>query len=79
MHLIHTAVASLGLISQVAAKPYPRKAGSRTYSPDPHYVVNETRTDAVKDVFRTAWQGYYKNAFPHDSLKPISNSFEDDR
>ncbi|KAL2257758.1 hypothetical protein VTK26DRAFT_9219 [Humicola hyalothermophila] len=47
--------------------------------PKPRYTVNQHRADAVKQAFQTSWDGYYKYAFPHDSLRPISNSFLDDR
>jgi len=30
--------------------------------------------DAIKAAFDFAWDGYYKLAFPHDELKPISNT-----
>lgn len=43
------------------------------------YKPNPERAAAVKQVFRSSWDGYYKYAFPHDSLKPISRSFDDDR
>ncbi|KAF2477011.1 mannosyl-oligosaccharide alpha-1,2-mannosidase-like protein [Lindgomyces ingoldianus] len=45
------------------------------------YDANSTsdRAQAVVDVFRTAWGGYYKYAFPHDELHPVSNSFSDSR
>lgn len=42
-------------------------------------VSNQGRRDAVKQAFQISWDGYYKYAFPHDSLKPVSNSWEDDR
>lgn len=45
----------------------------------PQYVVNTRRANAVKHAFQVSWDGYYKYAFPHDSLKPIVNSYEDDR
>ena len=37
------------------------------------------RAQAVIDTFRTAWDGYYKYAFPHDELHPVSNSYSDSR
>lgn len=45
----------------------------------PHYVAHPDRADAVKAAFQLSWDGYYKYAFPHDSLKPVSNTFSDDR
>ncbi|KAK4149594.1 glycoside hydrolase [Chaetomidium leptoderma] len=47
--------------------------------PGPHYVVSQQRADAVKEVFQVSWDGYYKYAFPHDSLLPVSNRYADDR
>jgi mannosyl-oligosaccharide alpha-1,2-mannosidase len=37
------------------------------------------RAQAVVDTFRIAWDGYYKHAFPHDELHPVSNGFSDSR
>jgi len=37
------------------------------------------RAEAVKDAFRTAWDGYYTYAFPNDELKPETNSFGNSR
>ena len=39
----------------------------------------EDRAKAVIDIFRTSWDGYYKHAFPHDELHPVTNSFSDSR
>lgn len=71
MYFLGTAVAALGLASVAVASPHPRAA--------PKYVSNSTRANAVKEAFQTAWNGYYKYAFPHDSLNPVSNNFTDDR
>lgn len=45
----------------------------------PMYAANPDRAAAVKEAFDRAWAGYYQYAFPNDSLKPISKSFENDR
>jgi hypothetical protein len=45
----------------------------------PHYVVSQHRANAVKDAFQVSWDGYYKHAFPHDSLRPVTNRYADDR
>lgn len=37
------------------------------------------RAGAVKKVFQTSWKGYYDNAFPHDNLHPLSNTYDDSR
>ncbi|KAL2016090.1 hypothetical protein VTK56DRAFT_4264 [Thermocarpiscus australiensis] len=50
------------------------------YKPQtPRYSVNQDRANAVKQAFQISWDGYYKYAFPHDSLMPVTNSFMDDR
>ncbi|KAL2266226.1 hypothetical protein VTJ83DRAFT_5578 [Remersonia thermophila] len=36
-------------------------------------------SEAVREVFRVSWDGYYQHAFPHDSLRPVSNGYADDR
>ncbi|KAK2612524.1 Mannosyl-oligosaccharide alpha-1,2-mannosidase 1B [Conoideocrella luteorostrata] len=41
--------------------------------------ANLTRAHEVRSAFQTAWDGYYKHAFPHDTLLPISGGHEDDR
>ncbi|KAJ4293782.1 Mannosyl-oligosaccharide alpha-1,2-mannosidase 1B [Collariella sp. IMI 366227] len=43
------------------------------------YTVNQQRANTVKEAFQTSWDGYYKYAFPHDSLRPMSHGFADDR
>lgn len=37
------------------------------------------RAQAVKDGFNFAWNGYMKYAFPHDQLRPVTNTFSDPR
>lgn len=47
-----------------------------------HYTKRQDATDraqAVVDVFRTSWTGYYEYAFPNDELKPVSNGFSNSR
>ncbi|KAH6640557.1 glycoside hydrolase [Chaetomium tenue] len=46
---------------------------------EPQYIVNQKRADAVKEAFQVSWDGYYEHAFPHDSLRPVSNGYADDR
>ncbi|KAK0641123.1 glycoside hydrolase family 47 protein [Cercophora newfieldiana] len=55
----------------------PRDTAGR-YNP-PQYVSHHARADAIKAAFQLSWDGYYKHAFPHDSLRPVSNTFFDDR
>lgn len=37
------------------------------------------RAAAVKEAFQFAWNGYYKYAFPHDELRPVTNGFTNSR
>ncbi|KAK0617262.1 glycoside hydrolase family 47 protein [Immersiella caudata] len=55
----------------------PRDTTAR-YDP-PKHVVHAARADAVRQAFQVSWDGYYKYAFPHDSLRPTTNSYLDDR
>lgn len=43
------------------------------------YGPARQRAQAVKDAFQFAWDGYYKYAFPHDELHPVSNGYGDSR
>ena len=57
---------------------YPRQKG-----PDYDYTgfiqdQNE-RANAVIEMFRFAWNGYYTYAYPHDDLLPKNDSFSDSR
>lgn len=63
-------------------------AGSALAAPfDTHNQLNKrvppkadgARAKSVVDAFRTSWAGYAKHAFPHDTLHPLTNSYEDDR
>ncbi|ODA75889.1 hypothetical protein RJ55_08530 [Drechmeria coniospora] len=61
---------AIALSSTARAAPY--GGGSR---PKPNYA----RANAVKRAFETSWNGYHEQAFPHDTLRPVSGTFEDDR
>ncbi|KAF2724990.1 glycoside hydrolase family 47 protein [Polychaeton citri CBS 116435] len=37
------------------------------------------RSEQVREAFQTAWDGYYKYAFPNDELLPLNNSFSNSR
>ncbi|KAG6008885.1 hypothetical protein E4U21_003697 [Claviceps maximensis] len=41
--------------------------------------ADHDKARAVKKAFVISWSGYYKHAFPHDTLHPVSNGHEDDR
>lgn len=87
MHSLPYALAVLATASQVAAVPQvphirghqPHVPTKRYTGPPSSYVTNQTRADAVKQTFQISWDGYYKYAFPGDSLLPVTNSFENDR
>lgn len=40
---------------------------------------NSEKAEAVVGAFQIAWTGYMDNAFPNDTLKPISNVGVNDR
>ncbi len=72
--------ALLGLAAQTSANPYPRSSSAHPHAARAlTYKPNSDRANAVKQTFQIAWDGYYKYAFPHDSLLPQTNSFADDR
>lgn len=86
MHSLDCILAILATASHVAAVPRvshvpgPRSSPVQRYlGPPASYVYNQTRADAVKQTFQISWDGYYKYAFPGDSLLPVSNTFENDR
>lgn len=83
MYSLSYALALLAGVSQVTAAPRAPQsyAGpTKRYSgPPSSYVVNHTRANAVKQTFQISWDGYYKYAFPGDSLLPVTNTFENDR
>lgn len=45
----------------------------------PRQEDGKARAAAVKEAFQFAWNGYYKYAFPHDELRPVTNGFTDSR
>ena len=57
---------------------YPRQVGS-DYDYTGFTQDQNERADAVIEMFRFAWDGYYQYAFPHDDLLPKNNSFSDSR
>lgn len=57
---------------------YPKQCGHR-YDYTSFTQDQGARADAVVEMFRFAWNGYYQYAFPHDSLLAKNNSYYDDR
>lgn len=54
--------------------------GSASYAiAQPSYVSHPERADAVKAAFQRSWDGYYQYAFPNDTLRPISKTYQNDR
>ncbi|KAK0628936.1 glycoside hydrolase family 47 protein [Bombardia bombarda] len=74
------AISVLGLAIQEVAAAVPRPLQQRDAAfAAPKYKSNSTRAKAVKKAFQISWDGYYKYAFPHDSLRPVDNTYSDDR
>ncbi|KAK3333793.1 glycoside hydrolase family 47 protein [Cercophora scortea] len=67
-------VALLGFAGHAKATSPPQRTAFA-----PKYVSNAGRANAVKQAFQISWDGYYKYAFPHDSLRPVTNTYYDDR
>ncbi|KAF2643766.1 seven-hairpin glycosidase [Massarina eburnea CBS 473.64] len=65
------------------ATPYPNVTYPGQKGPDYDYTgfePNQTRRiEAVVEMFRFAWNGYYTYAFPNDDLRPVDNSFSNTR
>lgn len=57
---------------------YPKQRGS-DYDYTSFPQDQQERADAVIEQFRFAWDGYYRYAYPHDSLQPLNNTYRDDR
>lgn len=69
------AVALTAVLSGALALP----RNTQPYQSKQDLPPAEERTEAVVDAFRTAWEGYYKYAFPNDELLPVSNTFGNSR
>ncbi|KAH8892323.1 glycoside hydrolase family 47 protein [Thozetella sp. PMI_491] len=63
------------------ASPYQKEPISARCTPGKviTYQTQSDRAAAVKQVFQTSWDGYHANAFPHDTLLPVTNGYKDDR
>lgn len=62
-----------------SATVFARPQGSPYTEPSGREQINAERAQAVIDAFRTSWDGYYKYAFPHDELHPVTNRYSDSR
>ncbi|KAK5662016.1 hypothetical protein OQA88_10127 [Cercophora sp. LCS_1] len=90
MHLLSGPVAAMATLLTLSSaalvspkEPYRRDHLPRDnhprYAHPPRYTPNAARANAVKQAFDISWDGYYKYAFPHDSLRPLTNRYSDDR
>ncbi|CAK3994017.1 glycoside hydrolase family 47 [Lecanosticta acicola] len=57
---------------------YPGHCGA-DYDYTEYTSDQEQRANAVIEMFRFAWDGYYQYAYPHDDLLPVNNSHSDSR
>ncbi|KAI8628827.1 glycoside hydrolase family 47 protein [Xylariaceae sp. FL1651] len=73
MHRYSLVLAALSSVSPAIV------SGSPLLSRAPSYVAHQDRTNGVKEAFQRSWDGYYKYAFPNDSLMPISKTYTNDR
>ncbi|QPH11062.1 hypothetical protein C2857_002638 [Epichloe festucae Fl1] len=71
MRLSNPSVLILQLAGVAVALP-----GKRAVVPP---KADHDRAREVKEAFEISWNGYYKHAFPHDTLHPLTNGYEDDR
>ncbi|KAK6211052.1 glycosyl hydrolase family 47 [Colletotrichum tabaci] len=74
MHIPGRVLTLAGLATLASASPQiPLPAAT------PQYVNRPERANAVKEAFQRSWDGYRKFALPNDTLKPVSNTSENDR
>lgn len=74
MRLTTGSLLLLELASTVLAAPPPAANAAESRPRQ-----DRRKADAVKRAFEISWEGYYNHSFPHDTLHPVSNGFEDDR
>lgn len=74
--------ALVSVLSSPTVTAYPSLLSSITSDLGVSLFDNTSASDraaAVKQVFETAWDGYYEYAFPNDELRPVSNGFGNSR
>lgn len=71
MPLSNKSILLLGLAGVALAVPAKRTVKTP--------AADHKRAGAIKEAFEISWNGYYKHAFPHDTLHPVTNGYEDDR
>jgi len=69
----------LGALAGLAAAAPPYNGHHRSQYLVSRYYAQPARAAAVKHAFDVSWDGYYRHAFPHDSLRPVTNGISDDR
>lgn len=69
-------ISTLRLVSGLSLATVALAAPQRCVPKQEHSAA---RAAAVKEAFEFAWEGYYKYAFPHDELRPVTNGFTNSR
>lgn len=72
MRLSYSSLVLMGLAAPSLAMP---KRDTET----PKGKPDAEKAEAIKDAYLLSWKGYYDHAFPNDTLRPVSNSYENDR
>ena len=66
------------LVAALASPPdLEKRSATRIYPEDSlerRSLANKARADAVRQMYRIGWDGYYKYAFPKDQLQPVTNT-----
>ncbi|KJK81769.1 putative mannosyl-oligosaccharide alpha-1,2-mannosidase [Metarhizium anisopliae BRIP 53293] len=71
MRLSNKSILLLELAGSALAMPARRAATAP--------VANHAKAHDIREAFEISWNGYYKHAFPHDTLHPVTNTYVDDR
>lgn len=83
MRLVASLCAALSCLTGLANGQNSSLAYEKQRGPGYDYTGFEQdqgkRADAVVEMFRIAWNGYQKYAFPNDELRPQNNSFTNSR
>jgi mannosyl-oligosaccharide alpha-1,2-mannosidase len=76
--ILRTALIPL-LSTLVLGAPAPQTQNANSPKPPQAYRTNHARAEAVKEAFLHSWSGYHRYAFPHDELRPLTNTAGDSR
>lgn len=70
------------VVGSVSAVPHTRASGQTCNKVQFDFPAgtdkNDPRAEAVKAAYAREWKQYYKYAFPHDDLMPLSHNGTDD-